>query len=271
MALRRAAGLTACCGWSDDDWNMAIFHIRSVASPFDSPAVANLAVTVLTRADAMGLLPPTASIERLDMDTFRRLVAEIAGAGIGSGLFADLAASPRPDVQGLAATLRRLNEALDASPPSASEWHGVYGVLGADELARLLGISPSSVRRYLSGSRATPDEIAVRLHFLALVIGDLAGAYNDFGVRRWFQRPAQAARQSLSRPTPQWNLAPGGSRSAAGARPCRRPGTFAGNVIAFRHTDPRYPFLWESRTQPAGRWHATGDGRRAGALLQRHA
>jgi transcriptional regulator with XRE-family HTH domain len=123
------------------------------------------------------------------MDTFRRLVAEIAGAGIGSGLFADLAASPRPDVQELAATLRKLNEALDASPTPASEWHGVYGALGADELATLLGISPSSVRRYLSGSRATPDEIAARLHFLALVIGDLAGAYNDFGVRRWFQRP----------------------------------------------------------------------------------
>ena len=168
---------------------MAIFHIRSVASPFDSPAVANLAVTVLTRADAMGLLPPTASIERLDMDTFRRLVEEIAGAGIGNGLLADLAASPRPNVQELAATLRKLNEALDASPTPASEWHGVHGVLGADELARLLGISASSVRRYLSGSRATPDEVAVRLHFLALVIGDLAGAYNDFGVRRWFQRP----------------------------------------------------------------------------------
>lgn len=31
-------------------------------------------------------------------------------------------------------------------------------------------------------------------------------------------------------------------------------------MIAFRHTDPRYPFLWESRSQPAGRWHAQGDG-----------
>ena len=78
---------------------------------------------------------------------------------------------------------------MDSSPTPASEWRGVYGVLGGDELARLLGISPSSVRRYLSGSRATPDEIAARLHFVALVIGDLAGAYNDFGVRRWFQRP----------------------------------------------------------------------------------
>jgi len=31
-------------------------------------------------------------------------------------------------------------------------------------------------------------------------------------------------------------------------------------VIAFRHTDPRNPFLWEVRSQPAGRWHAQGEG-----------
>ena len=31
-------------------------------------------------------------------------------------------------------------------------------------------------------------------------------------------------------------------------------------MIGFRHADPRYPFLWESRSQPAGRWHAAGDG-----------
>lgn len=69
------------------------------------------------------------------------------------------------------------------------EWRGVHDVLGGDALAQLLGISASSLRRYHSGSRTTPDEIAARLNFLALVIGDLAGAYNDIGVRRWFQRP----------------------------------------------------------------------------------
>jgi RES domain-containing protein len=30
-------------------------------------------------------------------------------------------------------------------------------------------------------------------------------------------------------------------------------------VIAFRHADRRFPFLWEGSGQPAGRWNATGD------------
>lgn len=31
-------------------------------------------------------------------------------------------------------------------------------------------------------------------------------------------------------------------------------------MIAFRHADPRFPFLWENPDQPAARWHASGDG-----------
>ncbi len=31
-------------------------------------------------------------------------------------------------------------------------------------------------------------------------------------------------------------------------------------MIAFRHADPRFPFLWESPDQPPGRWHGPGEG-----------
>jgi hypothetical protein len=31
-------------------------------------------------------------------------------------------------------------------------------------------------------------------------------------------------------------------------------------MIGFRHTDPRYPFLWEDSSQPAARWHGSGEG-----------
>jgi hypothetical protein len=61
-------------------------------------------------------------------------------------------------------------------------------VLGPDLLRRLLGISPSSVRRYKGAARTTPDDVAGRLHFLSLVVADLSGAYNDIGVRQWFNR-----------------------------------------------------------------------------------
>src|SRR5262249_12367623 len=32
------------------------------------------------------------------------------------------------------------------------------------------------------------------------------------------------------------------------------------DMIGFRHTDPRFPFLWEEASQPAARWHAAGEG-----------
>lgn len=31
-------------------------------------------------------------------------------------------------------------------------------------------------------------------------------------------------------------------------------------MIAYRHADPRFPFLWESENEAEGRWNATGDG-----------
>ena len=85
--------------------------------------------------------------------------------------------------------LSDVNKALDVSPVPASEWPTLQRVLGPALLARLLDISPVSLLRYRSGTRMTPDDVGVRLHVLALMVGDLAGAYNDTGVRRWFVRP----------------------------------------------------------------------------------
>ena len=103
---------------------------------------------------------------------------------------------------GLSSVLEKIDEALDQSPAPAHEWRALQHVLGLELLARLLGISPSSARRYLSGSRTTPDTVAARLHFLAFIVGDLAGAYNDIGVRRWFDRP----RRRLDGSTPAETL-----------------------------------------------------------------
>ena len=185
--LKGVERLTLSCQM-DTIWIMSNIHIQSVQTPFDAPAIARLAVTTLTRAEAMGLLAQDDTIDCLDSAALRRVVKGIAQAGIGQGFLAEFSASRSPDPQQLSAALKQINDALDASPVPAYEWPGLSRSLGVDLLARLIGISASSVRRYLSGTRSTPDEVAARLHFLALVAGDLAGAYNDIGIRRWFER-----------------------------------------------------------------------------------
>lgn len=61
--------------------------------------------------------------------------------------------------------------------------------LGDELLAAVLGISPSSLRRYGTGEREAPDDTAARLHWLAMVVSELAAGYNALGMRRWFERP----------------------------------------------------------------------------------
>lgn len=80
---------------------------------------------------------------------------------------------------------------IEDSPLPSKEWVGLSDTL-EDLLPGLVGVSPSSVSRYRSGARPTPDPVAARLHTVALIVTDLAGSYNDFGVRRWFQRPRVA-------------------------------------------------------------------------------
>ena len=81
---------------------------------------------------------------------------------------------------------------LEASPVPETEWAALLGILDEDLLGDLVGVSPSSVRRYAAATRKTPDDVAERLHFVALLVGELGGAYNEIGIRRWFARPRSA-------------------------------------------------------------------------------
>ena len=76
-----------------------------------------------------------------------------------------------------------------SSPAPDRDWRAVEHVLGLESMAQLMEISVSSARRYLAGARSTPAAVAARLHFLAVVLGHLGGAYEDVGIRRWFHRP----------------------------------------------------------------------------------
>ena len=95
--------------------------------------------------------------------------------------------------------IQPVNKALDASPAPTSEWQELLRVLGPALLARLLDIPATSLHRFQSGARATPGDVIVRLHALALMVRDLAGAYSNAGIRRWFVRPRTAPRTGDSR------------------------------------------------------------------------
>ena len=162
-----------------------MIQIESAKAPFTSPRIVFQAVIALGRAGAMGLLPDGESIETLDWPSFRRAVRHIHRAGIARNIPLDLTGAAAP---GLERALEHLNLALEESPVPEFEWNRTAEVLGRELLARLLGISESSVRRYRANARATPDDVADRLHFLALIAGDLSGAYDEIGIRQWFER-----------------------------------------------------------------------------------
>ena len=140
----------------------------------------------------MGLLSD--EITCLDEAAIRGLALGLAEANIGRNIIAELRGSSSCDPRRLATLFEIVGDALDESPTPEHEWHTLQVALTLPLLARLLNISESSARRYLGAVRATPDPVAARLHFLAMVVSDLAGAYNDIGVRRWFDRPRQQFR-----------------------------------------------------------------------------
>jgi hypothetical protein len=162
-----------------------MIQIESAKTPFTSPRIAFQAMTALGRADAMGLLPAEEHIETLDLSSFRKAIRYIHRAGIARNIQFDLTDASGPHLERI---LQDLNLALEESPVPEFEWHRLAEVLGLELLSRLLGISESSIRRYRANARTTPDDVAERLHFLSLVVGDLAGAYNEIGIRQWFER-----------------------------------------------------------------------------------
>ena len=139
------------------------------------------------RAEAMGLVEP-ATVTNADPAAVHLLASRVRRAGIATAAAEELHNVEAPSAGEVAALLETVIKALEASPVPKFEWAGLGRVFGAEDLAALLNVSMSSLKRYQSGERETPDDVAARLHFLALVVGDLASSYNDIGVRRWFQR-----------------------------------------------------------------------------------
>jgi hypothetical protein len=152
---------------------------------------ATLSLALVARAQVMGFLPRTA--QRVELD--RAFLAELAQllrsegvAAVATSRLQRAAGAKTVDDAELGEALRATLEAVDASPMPGAEWLPARDFLGDDLLARLLRISVSSLRRYASGERTTPDAVAWRLHAVARLLAALIGSYNDYGVRRWFER-----------------------------------------------------------------------------------
>jgi len=202
-----------------------------IAAESDPPAPQSLAhklAGLFTRSAAMGLLTGPA-ITRLDAASLGRLVRSLQRHGIASTAGIALAPllrdEPRPlDAAAARALEQRIDqvaEALEASAAPAAEWPAMRKVFGDELLAELLEVSTSSLKRYATGERSTPASVVARLHWLAMLVADLAGAYNDFGIRRWFERP----RAQLGGVSPRALL---GRRWQVDGEPARRVRALAG-------------------------------------------
>jgi hypothetical protein len=166
---------------------MAAIRLATIEQPLDDPALAGPTIDLLRRALALGLLGQDESVDRLDLTLIRRIARAASNAGIGQDAAIALLHSDHSAAR-LATLVRRLDEAMTASPVPDRELPELLRVFDREALAELTGTSSVSLGRYLAGSRKWPDLLAARIHWLALVLADLGGAYNDFGMRRWFER-----------------------------------------------------------------------------------
>jgi hypothetical protein len=166
---------------------VTLIRLAAVASPLDQPSLADPAIALLRRAVALRLLDEGRLVTRLDVELLRHIAQRASDAGIGQdAAIAILRGPATPDRLG--PLIERLHEALQESPIPERELPELLRVFPREDLAALTGTTSVSLGRYLAGSRHWPDELAARVHWLSLVVSDLAGAYNDFGIRRWFGR-----------------------------------------------------------------------------------
>lgn len=188
---------------------MLSIQIASEPGTANNVSLLRRLLLLVTRSAAMGMLPMD-TLTRLDAEAVRRVIGALQKEKLLSAASLDLepllrlgpSALDPAEAGRMEAVVERIIETLGESPSPANEWHTMREVFGDADLSRLVCVSESSLRRYAAAARATPQVVAERLHWLAMAVADLAGAYNDFGIRRWFERPrtqlaGRSPRQSL--------------------------------------------------------------------------
>ncbi|MDX6257844.1 MAG: hypothetical protein QOJ11_4178 [Frankiales bacterium] len=169
---------------------MLELRIDSVAEPLASDVRAAWAAAhLVARAQYVGALPSLPAGQELGRPLLEAVLSGLAAHGVARD--ACLALRSARTGEEFRLLLEAANEQLEQSPIPAGTWPALCRALGEELLAGLVDVSAASLRRYSQGARTTPQLVAQRLHYLALLVADLSGAYNDYGVRRWFTRQRQ--------------------------------------------------------------------------------
>lgn len=169
-------------------WIMKKTYNKSKVKVLQDPKVLRLVISILSLGEAMGILTPERVDGESSFEKVKQAARLVGGAGIGKQIVPFIVATGDPDRAELITNLKSLERAMEESPVPDREWPVLETTLGSETLARLIGVSAVSVRRYRSGERRSPDRVVARLHFLALLLADLSGTYTEEGVRLWFQR-----------------------------------------------------------------------------------
>ena len=153
------------------------------ALPLDAARAGVLATRL---AELMGVFarPPGSRIDRA-------LVGSAIAAAARAGLAEQVAARSDAAEPG-ERTIFAFLDALRNSPQPASEIANLASIFGYARLEQLLATSEPSLRRYAAETRTVPDAVTERVHFLAQLVAVLRGSFNEFGIRRWFERPHPA-------------------------------------------------------------------------------
>jgi hypothetical protein len=174
-------------GRSGYNTGMSKIRFRSAEAPFSGARVAGEAARLLCRAEASGIWDPPAVVTQLDGEVFGEALGEIAECGIAANRVLEWTTYAEKGADDFAEWIRGIRSQLDDCPVPQREMPKLAEVLGP-ELRDLLGISNSALQRYRDETRDVPDDVAWRGHVLAGIVGDLAGSYNDRGIRGWFKR-----------------------------------------------------------------------------------